>query len=447
MRGRKVAVSTTFLCTALLCLALGGAAQAASQVVRVVSPGGIEAWLVREPSIPFLAVQLAFRDAGAAADPAGREGLANMLGGLLDEGAGDLDSKAFQDRLSARSIGLRFDADRDRFQGGMDALSHDLEEAFGLLGLALTRPRFDAEPVARIRDQILTGLQRDAEDPGSLAHRRWAATAFPGHAYGRPREGTAETVTAIAAADLSAFARRRLARDRLVIGASGDVEPAAFGRLLDRAFGGLPARAEPLPLAETAPVAAAAVAIIPKAIPQSVVVFGQAGPKRNNPDFMAAFVMNHLLGGGGFSARLMNEIREKRGLVYGVSTGLNPLVKAGVLSGQLASQNARVAEAILLVRQEFRRFQSGEVEEAEVAAAKAYLTGSFPLQLDTNWRLARMLVTMQLQDLGIDYLERRNALVEAVSRDDVVRAARTWLRPDELRFVIVGAPVGVAATN
>ena len=220
------------------------AAEAAAKVERVVSPGGIEAYLLREASIPFLSLSLHFRG-GAALDPVGEEGLAYMVSGLLDEGAGDLDSQAFRTELEDRAIRLSFDAGRDEFTGRLKTLTRHRARAFELLRLALTEPRFDAEPVERIRNQVQADLRRRAEDPEYLAGLTWFATAFAEHPYGRPVEGSVESVAAIATADLGRFVADRLARDNLVVGVAGDVTAAELGPLLDRAFGDLPAHSAP----------------------------------------------------------------------------------------------------------------------------------------------------------------------------------------------------------
>ena len=394
---------------------LGGApsGRAASKVERVVSPGGIEAYLIREPAIPFLSLALHFRG-GAALDPAGKEGLAHMTSGLLDEGAGDLDSQAFRTELEDRAIRLSFEAGRDEFTGQLKTLTSERERAFELLGLALSQPRFDAEPVERIRQQIQAELRRRAEDPDYLASRTWFETAFPDHPYGRPAQGTAESLASITSDDLRQFVRARLAKDNLVVGVAGDVSAAELGPLLDRAFGALPATSAPTDVAQVKPAAGRTV-VVRKDVPQSQVVFGQEGLARADPDFYAAYVANHILGGGGFGSRLTDEVREKRGLAYSVYSYLYPMDHAPLWIGGLGTANAMVSESIRLVRDEIARMAAGDVDGAALADAKTYLTGSFPLRLTSNDQIASMLVSMQVDNLGSDYLERRNDYIEAVT--------------------------------
>jgi zinc protease len=422
-------------------LGMAPAGRAASKVERVVSPGGIEAYLIREPAIPFLSLALHFRG-GSALDPAGKEGLAHMISGLLDEGAGDLDSQAFRVELEDRAIRLSFDAGRDEFSGQLKTLTGERERAFELLGLALSKPLFDAEPVERIRQQIQAELRRRAEDPDYLASLTWFETAFPNHPYSRPVQGTAESLASITADDLRQFVHDRLARDNLVVGVAGDVTAAELGPLLDRAFGGLPATSAPIDVAQAQPAAARTV-VLRRDVPQSQVVFGQEGLARADPDFYAAYVANHILGGGGFGSRLTEEVREKRGLAYSVYSYLYPMDHAPLWIGGLGTANAMVSESIRLVRDEIARMAAGDVDGAALADAKTYLTGSFPLRLTSNDQIASMLVSMQVDNLGSGYLERRNGYIEAVTSDDVRRAARRLYHPDRLLTVVVGDPEGV----
>jgi zinc protease len=423
--------------------ALGAApaTHGASKVERVVSPGGIEAYLINEPSIPFLSLALHFKG-GAALDPPGKEGRAYMVSGLLDEGAGGLDSQAFRTELEDRAIRLSFDAERDSFSGQLKTLSEHRERAFELLRLALVEPRFDPEPVERIRNQIQAELRRRAEDPDYLVSLTWFDTAFPGHPYGRPLQGTVESVATITGDDLRQFTRERLAKDNLTVGVAGDVTAEELGRLLDLAFGDLPDTSAPIEIADAEPAGGGTV-VVRKRVPQSWVMFGQEGLARADPDFYAAYVTNHLLGGGGFTSRLTEEVREKRGLAYSVYSYLYPMDHAPLWLGGVGTANAAVDESIRLVRQEVARMAAGEVGAEELADAKTYLTGSFPLRLTSNDQIASMLVSIQVDDLGIDYLEERNGYIEAVTVEDVRRVAARLYHPGQLLVVVVGDPTGL----
>ena len=429
----------------LLILALAGshAPAHAAGIETFTTPAGIEVWLKNEPTIPILALDFAFRG-GASLDPADQPGIANMVSGLLDEGAGELDSKSFQDRLDELSVQLSFDAGRDEFHGSLTTLTRNQDEAFDLLRLALNEPRFDPEPVERIRGQIVINLRNDAQNPDAVAWQAFSAAAFPDHPYGRPVDGTPESVGAITAQDLQDYVNGAFARDRLVVSAVGAIDAETLGPLVDRAFAGLPQAGAPLDVPEVT-ARSGSVEVIDMDVPQAAIAFGLPGISRDDPDFYAAFVLNKALGGGGLNTRLFEEVRNKRGLVYSVGTYLYPYEHAGLWLGSAGTQNARAAETLDVVRGVLADVVENGLTQTEIDDAKAYLTGSFPLQLSSNAAIASMLVTMQLDHLGADYLETRNAHIEAVSAEDVQRVARRLLDPDNLLVVVTGRPEGIEA--
>jgi zinc protease len=420
-------------------------ARAAMDVQEVTSPGGIKAWLVEDHSMPLIAVGVGFHG-GSGLDPDGKEGLARFVSGLLDEGAGDLDSREFQQRLNDLAIDFKFDANIDDFTGSMRTLTETRDQAFDLFRLALTAPRFDPEPVERIRGQLLAILADESSDPGSIADRVWWHTSFAAHPYGRQTSGTTAGLNAIKGEDLRGFVAGRFARDNLIVGVVGDIGAADLAPLLDRTFGALPATATPQAIGEGAPAVPGAVIVVDRALPQSVVLFGANGVKRHDDDFYAAFLLNHILGGGGFSSRLMQEVREKRGLAYSIDTSLVTLDHAGLLQGMVGTKNASVAETIGLIKQEWQRMRDEGPTEAELADAKLYLTGSYALRFGSTQGIANALVGVQLESFPPDYFKKRNGYIEAVTLADVKRVAKTLLDPDKLTFVIVGEPDGVTAT-
>ena len=439
-------VKQTRLILSALILVLAALPASAVEVVKVISPGGIEAWLVEEHGIPILSLKAVFKG-GAVLDPVGREGRAYMASGLLDEGAGRYDSQAFQARLEDLAIHLRFNAGLDSFSVGLKTLSEYSDEAFEMLRLAMVEPRFDAEPVERIRGQILVQIVRGAEDPDRIASRNWFDYAFPDHPYGRPVMGTPETLNRLTADDLRRLVTDQLTRDRLTIGVVGDITPERLAGLLDKTFGSLPERGIAIDIPYGTPQAKGRTIIIERDIPQSIVLFGHGGLKRDDEDFYAGYVMNYILGGSGFTARLTDEIRVKRGLAYGVYSYLSPMDYAALFMGRVATENGSVAESLDILRAEFARMRDDGVSEQELIDAKTYLTGSFPLRLDSNGKIARLLVGIQLENLGIDYIERRNDYIEAVTLEDISRVARRLLRPEDLQVVIVGKPENIQATE
>jgi zinc protease len=426
---------------AAIMLALPMPAAQATNVERVRSPGGIEAWLVREASVPLVTMEFAFLG-GASQDSADKAGTANMVAQLLDEGAGDLDAKAFQQRLEERAIELSFNVSRDYFRGTLRTLTENSEQAFDLLRLALNAPRFDPNPVERVRTQVLSGLRRETTSPNSLSNRRWWETAFPGHPYGRHVSGTLEMVPNITGDDLKAYPRRVFAREHLKIAVVGNVDAATVAGLLDRVFGALPAKAELQPVAPAGLRGLGRREVITLDVPQTVVTFGGPGIARSDPDFIPAFVVNHILGGGSFSSRLYREIREQRGLAYSVHASLVWLRGAAMFMGGTATRADRTGETLDLIEKEIRRLADEGPTDDELAKAKAYLKGSYALNLDTSSKIASQLVQIQIDELGIDYISRRNALIDAVTLADARRVAKRLLG-NGLLTTVVGRPQGV----
>lgn len=430
------------LCTLVAAGLFSGNVEAGPKIEKITTPGGIEVWFVREPAIPIIALQAAWRG-GSASDPVGKEGLASLTADLLTEGAGDLNADEFQDAMREKAISLGFSADRDYVTLGLRTLSEHSERAFDLLRLAMTAPRFDEEPVARLRARALVSYQRGRTNPNTLAGERFSERAFPNHPYGRRSAPTADSLEKIAAADFVAFTRQALARDNLLIGAVGDIDPEYLAQLVDDSFGRLPDQATlPLPAPATLQTPAAP-EVIQFPNPQSLVLFGAPGLLRDDPDWYAATVLNNALGGGSMSSRLFEEVREKRGLVYSVGTQLTPYKAAGLFSGSLATSNAQVGAALQLVRDEFARIVRDGLTPEELAASKAYLTGSFPLRLSSNAAIAGMLVAMQISELGTDYIDLYPGLINAVTAEDVRRVAQRLLDRQDFLVVVVGQPAGL----
>jgi zinc protease len=417
----------------------------ATTIERVVSAGGIEAWLVHEPAVPLIAVDFAFVG-GAVQDLPGKAGTANLAASLLDEGAGDLDSKAFHDRLERKAIEVSFSAERDNVRGSLRTLTENRDEAFDLLRLALTAPRFDAAEVELIRAQILSLLRRQATSPGDIASRRWWETAFQGHPYGRPVDGTLESVPTITGDDLKAYTHRVLARQNLKIAVVGDIDAETLKPLLDRVFGALPQKPDLATIENVIPQGLGRRIVVNLDVPQAVVDFGGPGIARKDPDFMAAYTVNHILGGGSSDSRLYHEVREKRGLAYSVSDSLVWLDHTSVFIGGTATRADRTGEALDLIEKEIHRLAADGPTAAELAGAKNYLNSSFVLNLDTSSKIASILVQLQLDDLGIDYFTSRSAMIAAVTLDDAKRVSKRLL-DSGLLVTVVGKPQGVASTT
>ena len=412
-----------------------------AKVGRVLSPGGVEAWHVQSDLVPLLALAFTF-EGGGAQDPADKPGVAQMLSRLLDEGAGPYSSDAFQEQLAARAIELSFNAGPDAIGGSLKTLVRHADEAVDLLKLALCDPRYDEDAIERVRAQTIAGLRYQQNDPGVMASRHFFAEAFPDHPYGRPTSGTIESVAAITRDDLLDLHRRVVARGRAKIAVVGAIGADELARVLDAVFGALP---EPEPL-EAVPQAAVAGRgtqhVVDLDVPQSVIRFGTNGVSWRDPDFIPAYVLNHILGGGAFTSRLFQEVREKRGLAYSVGTSLVSYRGAAMTWGYTATKNERVAECVAVIQDEMVRLRHEGPSDDELQKAKDYLTGSYALGFDTSTKIAHQLAQIAFEGLGIDYIGRRNALVSAVTQDDVRRAAERTIGDGRLLVVAAGRPVG-----
>ena len=414
----------------------------AMKIQEITSPGGVKAWLVEEHSVPLMAMRFAFQG-GSAQDPAGKEGLANFMSGMLDEGAGELDSHAFQSQIEELAVRLSFEDGRDAFYGSFETLTANRAAAIALLRLAVNSPRFDQDAVERVRAQLQANLVYASKNPDSIANEAWNKAAFPGHPYGRPAHGTMDTIKAIGRDDLAAYRKRIFARDTLRVVAVGDIDAKTLGALLDDVFGGLSAKAELTVIAKTEPKAAEKLTVVEMAVPQSVARFGLGAMPRKDRDFMAAFVLNHIMGGGGFASRLMEEVREKRGLAYSVYSYLQPLDSASVFAGGVATKNEEMGQSLDIIRAELKRMAADGPTQAEVDNAKSNLTGSFALRFDSNSKIASNILWMLQEDLGPGYVEERNKLIDAVTMDDVRRVAKRLFVTDDLIITVVGKPKGL----
>lgn len=420
-------------------------ARAAVDIQEIVSPGGIKAWLVEERSIPFTALEIRFKG-GASLDRAGKRGAMNLMTGLLEEGAGDMNATEFATARENLAASFGFDVTDDSVSVSAEFLTENRDEAMALLRLALIEPRFDDDALERVRGQVLSIIASDQEDPNHLARQAFDLAAFGPHPYGSSIEGTAESVAALSADDIRTALADGVALDRVIIGAVGDISADELGVLLDDLLGELPKTGAVMP-ERVEYQNDGGITVVPYDTPQSIAIFGHKGILRDDPDFFAAFILNEILGGGGFGSRLMEEVREKRGLTYGVGSYLLPYEHAELYLGQVASSNDRVAQAIEVIKDEWRKMAEEGVSEEELSRAKTYLTGAYPLRFDGNGTIAGILTGMQFQNLPISYIATRNDNVNAVTLDDIKRVAARVLRPDELHFVVVGQPDELETTN
>jgi zinc protease len=420
-------------------------AHAAFQIQKVVSPGGIEAWLIEDHRVPLMSLDVTFRG-GTALDPAGKDGLAIFTASLLDEGAGDLTAQAFQKEMADKSIALAYGADLDNFSITLKALTQFRDRAFELLTMSLTKPRFDADAVERVRNEIVTEISNNLSSPNWIARRKLAETVFAGHPYAQSPQGTIPSVRKVTVADMRRFVKDRFGRDQMLVTAAGDITPAELGPALDRIFAALPAKAAPFSLPPVTPQGAGKTVTIEKQYPQTVITMAAPGITRNDPDWYAGQIVNYTLGGGGFQSRLMEDVRgagSRKGLSYGFSSALVPYKQGGLVLAGGSTRNAAAGETLGIVKAEFAKMHENGITETELKDAKTYITGSFPLTLTSTDRLAALLMQLRTQELGIDYLDRREALINGVTFDDAKRVSARLLDPAKLTTVMVGMPQGL----
>ena len=424
---------------------LAAPAWAEANIQEVISPGGIKAWLVEEHGIPFTALSIRFQG-GTSLDAADKRGATNLMTALIEEGAGEMDAQGFAAARDGLAAEFRFSSDIDGVSVRARFLTDNRDASIDLLRQALNAPRFDDDALERVRGQVLANLRSESKDPGAMAGQALSARMFPGHVYGLPTDGTIDSVTALTRSDIVAAHKNALARDRMTVAASGDITAEQLGILLDELLGALPASGPALP--ERAQIAAQqGLAVQDFPGPQAVVVFAAPGIRFDDPDYFAAVVMNEVLGGDRFGSRLMDELREKRGLTYGVGTSLAVYDQAELISGSFATGVDTAAEAVKVLREEWARMATNGITDPELEAAKRYLTGSYPLRFDGNGAIAGIMVGMQTLGLTPDYPKTRNAKVEAVTAQDVARVAARLMDPAKLFVMVVGQGTGLTATE
>jgi len=425
-----------FLLAAALTV-IASAAQAAN-IQNIDLGKNAQVWFAEDHTVPIVAFNISL-PAGSAYDPAGKAGLAAFAGAMMDEGAGNLDSKAFHEALAGKAINFSARAERDYLTISISTLKENAPEAMRLLQLALTRPRFESEALARVKTQLIQSLQQDQVEPARVSSRAFMRAFFGGHAYAHPVTGEIGSVSSISQADLKAFARTHWVSYGLKVAVAGDITAPALQKLLGQTFTPVSNRQAPAQ-PNVGRLGTPGVHIVPLPVPQPTATFGLPGIMRSDPDFIPGYVANYILGGGGFSSRLTDEIRVKRGLTYGVSTSLSAMNKASVWVGSVATRADAIKQTVQVVKDTMKTFADEGPTQAELDDAKTYLTGSFPLAFASNGGTAAQLGTFQRQNLDIGYVARRNSLIQAVTLADVKRVSKRLFDPAKLTVVIGGSP-------
>ena len=423
---------------------VGEAAPKSSVALKeAVSPAGIPFWLVEDYAVPVVSVEFAC-EGGAAHDDDGKEGLAEMTAALLDEGAGDLESTAFHEAIDDSAIELGFHADRDHLGGRLRTLARHLDEAERLFALALNAPRFDQEPIDRVREQMGAKLRHESKDPGAMATRAWRERVFAGHPYARPADGTLESLQRVGRADVVARAKALITRQRLKIAVVGALRAERAGVLVDKAFASLPATGAPPALAPPPFHGLGARETLDLDVPQTTIRFGRPSLMRDDPDFIAGLVVMHVLGGGNLTSRLFREVREKRGLAYSVSASTHASELTSYVYGGTTTKNERAYESMGVIEDEIRDLANGGLQREEFEKGKTFLIGSYPLRFDTSNKIANQLVNIQREGRAANWLNERNRLIAAVTLEDARRAAARIFGDGAMMVSMVGRPVAPA---
>lgn len=431
------------LFTAVLIFAVPAHAQEKFlNIQEVTSASGLKAWLVEDHSVPIIALTFNFQGAGSAQDAIEKQGLAQLASNTMDEGAGDLESQAFQKQLRDLSIALSFGASRDHFGGSLKTLSVNKDKAFELLTLALTKPRFDEESVERMKAANLSRIRESMTDPEWIAARLQNDRAFEGHVYGQNAGGSLSTIAALAPPDLHQFAKTRLGKNNVKISVSGDITPAELAVIMDKVFASLPDVTLPtLPPIELQNKNKTFV--YTKDIPQTIIRILQPGIDQKDDDYQTMQIVNYILGGSGFGSRLMDEVREKRGLTYGIYTSFFLTDCFNGYVAETSTENKNVPEVLRLVKQEWADMVAAPPSGKELKDAQTYLLGSLPLNLTSTMDIAQLMNSLQAEDLPINYLDTRAEKIKAVTPQDVQKVAQRILNDQNFMTVLVGSPEAI----
>jgi zinc protease len=407
----------------------------AFSIEPVRSAGGIEAWLVEDYTNPIITVAASFKG-GATQDPEDKSGLASLISTMFDEGAGPYDSTAFQARLEELGIQLSYSDRRDRFAVIMQTLKPDSEDAFEMMRMSLTELHFSEASIERMRTTLKARLARRQANARGKAAQELRKSLFGDHPYGRSSNGTQESLDKIAREDLLEQFHRLFARDNLTIGIVGAMSAQEASVMLDRVFGGLPESANLVEVPEIVPSFGERIEIADDA-PQATITLALPGVLRESEDFYAAYLVNHILGGGGFTSRLYQDIREDRGLAYSISSTLVNDDHVSYMSIATATRADRTDETLELILEQLKKMAKLGPTAEELAAAKTYVIGAYAISnLDSSANIARTLVALQEDDLGIDYIQTREQKIDAVTLEQA-RAAAHKLLDHEPTVVVV----------
>jgi len=404
---------------------------------RIVLKNGMVLLLAEQHSIPMVTVNMAIT-AGSTAEPGDKPGLASLTASLLTQGTKERTASRISSEIDYIGGSLSTSGGEDFASASLRVLKKDIRTGLDLLSDVLLNPVFDQKEIDRKVKETLAEIQRQKEEPGAVAGEAFQKAVFGAHPYGRTNDDVAAYLPKLTRQDVLSFHAARYSPNQAIIAVVGDVTEKELVPLLNEYFKPWRRKEQKQPAYDKTPVIEKTAALrIDKKITQANVVMGHVGISRENPDFYACVVMNYILGGGGFSSRLMDNIRDNRGLAYSVHSGFAAQKEPGAFQVIIQTKNESANEVIAETLGELRRIQSEPVSEQELADAKAYLTGSFPLRMDTSAKIAGMLTSIELYNLGLDYPQTYLKSIKEVTREDLQRVAKKYLRPDNMVLVVV----------
>ena len=406
-----------------------------ADVKEIVSRSGIKAYYFEDKTNPIIALSFRFKNSGSAFDEKGEYGISQMAAALLTEGAGSYSSRRFKDILDEKAISISFDAGVDDFSGAMLTLKQNQKTAARLLKLALTEPRFDDDQIRAVREQLLTLLKQQKEFPDSALSLAWGKEIYGSHPYGRNPVGDDDDIRNIGSEELSAFVKNQLVRKNLIVGIAGDLSEDDAKKLIDQIFGALPESGTQSFVDNAAINWTAREFNLNRPMAQSIATFTAPGVKRSDADFYPIYIANEIFVGQGLTSRLSKALREDRGLTYGVYAYLSIQDKAQLIKGGFSSTADNFDEAKALLIGEWVKMGKEGVSEEELEQAKSYLISSYNLRFASLPNIAETLVAMQEENLGSDFLIKRNQYIQDVTLEQVNNAARKYFDANRLIWV------------
>lgn len=413
------------------------------KIQEIKTTGGLTIWHVEDQTLPIISLKFIFKDQGTSFDTKDKQGLARLLSNTMDEGAGEFDAQSFQKQLSDNSISLGFNAGRDHFGGDIKTLSRNKEKAFELLSIALKSPRFDEESIMRMRDANIARIKSSLSEPDWISARILNDQFFKNHPYAQNSGGTISGLQNITQDDLRNAFERTISKDNLLIASAGAITAHEISEAADKIFGTLPSETKKTKLESVTHSTEPRIYLFQKDIPQTIIDIGLPVFDHKDPDYYALEVLNYIFGGAGFGSRLMEMAREKNGLTYGIYSRLQDMEYGDMMSISTSTKNENVGQILSIISTEMQKLRTDKVSEEELSDAKSYITGSMPLSLKSTEDFTNIALSLQAEDKPIDYLDTYDDKINAVTVDDVLRAANRVLKPDGMVTILVGNPTNI----